>query len=269
MYISKFQLSNYKSFWDSGELEFKSGINIIVGQNNSGKTALLESFSLSVINQPHTSLKTLPYFNSILLNQYSASRFSVTFEKQEVYSLLSRINSFLIPQTADNLSLSTETNLFNKWLKESDNFIFNFSPSMDSKVQNNLYQKDLSFNLYKIASLNGTAIKMEINNGTFIESEGRMISPPIQDYLAWKLWQAIIPRIYRFFAERLNVRQSHFGISPALQQNASNLAEVLGVLILQNPERANRLNKLTSIIFPHIKRITTKPLVSNLLEIRI
>jgi AAA15 family ATPase/GTPase len=47
MYISRFQLLNYKSFRDSGVLEFQPGINIIVGANNSGKTALLEALSLS------------------------------------------------------------------------------------------------------------------------------------------------------------------------------------------------------------------------------
>ncbi|MBW4680599.1 MAG: AAA family ATPase [Microcoleus vaginatus WJT46-NPBG5] len=269
MYISKFQLSNYKSFLDSGELEFKPGINIIVGQNNSGKTALLESLSLSVINQPHTSIKTLPYPYSVLLNKYSSCRFSVTFKRPELYSILDRITPFMIPQAADNLLFPTEVNLFNEWLIKSDDIIFNFSISQESELQNSFYKENLSFNLYKISSLNGTAIKMEINNGFFSESGERIISPPIQDYLAWKLWQAIVSRIYRFFAERLNVGQAPFGSNQSLQQNASNLAEVLGVLILQNPEKANRLNKLTSIIFPHIKRITTKPLVSNLLEIRI
>jgi AAA15 family ATPase/GTPase len=48
MYISRFQLLNYKSFQDSGVLEFQPGINIIVGANNSGKTALLEALSLSL-----------------------------------------------------------------------------------------------------------------------------------------------------------------------------------------------------------------------------
>ena len=59
MYLSKFQLLNYKSFRDSGVLEFKPGINIIVGANNSGKTALLEALSLKFQNYIHKSLTTL------------------------------------------------------------------------------------------------------------------------------------------------------------------------------------------------------------------
>lgn len=45
MYISKFQVSNYKSFRDTVEITLTPGINIITGQNNVGKTALLEALS--------------------------------------------------------------------------------------------------------------------------------------------------------------------------------------------------------------------------------
>lgn len=59
MYLSKFQLFKYKSFLDSCLLEFTPGINIVVGQNNAGKTALLEALSLNFDNILHRSIKTL------------------------------------------------------------------------------------------------------------------------------------------------------------------------------------------------------------------
>jgi AAA15 family ATPase/GTPase len=40
-------------------LEFSPGINIIVGQNNSGKTALLEALTMNFDNVPHRSIKNL------------------------------------------------------------------------------------------------------------------------------------------------------------------------------------------------------------------
>jgi hypothetical protein len=60
MYISRFQLLNYKSFRDSRVLEFQPGINIIVRANNSGKTALLEALTLNFKTSPHRSIETLP-----------------------------------------------------------------------------------------------------------------------------------------------------------------------------------------------------------------
>ena len=52
MLISKVQVLNYKSFRDSGWIEFRSGINIITGQNSAGKTALLEALASNFQNIP-------------------------------------------------------------------------------------------------------------------------------------------------------------------------------------------------------------------------
>src|ERR1700723_3679499 len=60
MHISKFRVSNYKSFLDSSEVEFKPGFNIVTGQNSAGKTALLEALSLHLTPKPHRSVRTMP-----------------------------------------------------------------------------------------------------------------------------------------------------------------------------------------------------------------
>gem|GEM_PF-4359200 len=86
MYISCFQLLNYKSFQDSGVLEFPPGINIIVGANNSRKTALLEAQSLSFETSPHRSIKTLPQLNS-RQNQESVAKVTLIFTKDEIHRL--------------------------------------------------------------------------------------------------------------------------------------------------------------------------------------
>ncbi|WP_442966735.1 AAA family ATPase [Rhizobium sp. C1] len=43
MKISTLQITGFQSFRDSGEIEFSDGINLIVGQNNSGKSSLLRA----------------------------------------------------------------------------------------------------------------------------------------------------------------------------------------------------------------------------------
>jgi recombinational DNA repair ATPase RecF len=42
MYISRFQFNDYKSIYKSDDIELTPGVNLIVGKNNAGKTALLE-----------------------------------------------------------------------------------------------------------------------------------------------------------------------------------------------------------------------------------
>lgn len=43
MYISKITLENFKGFNGSYQIEFKRGVNFLVGNNNSGKSSVLES----------------------------------------------------------------------------------------------------------------------------------------------------------------------------------------------------------------------------------
>lgn len=45
MYISKVSLKNFRNFQEK-EIEFKEGINVIIGHNNAGKTNLLKDLSL-------------------------------------------------------------------------------------------------------------------------------------------------------------------------------------------------------------------------------
>lgn len=43
MYINKLRIQNYKSFLDSGEINFKHDIFAFIGQNNTGKSAILDA----------------------------------------------------------------------------------------------------------------------------------------------------------------------------------------------------------------------------------
>jgi AAA ATPase domain len=90
MYISRFQLLNYKSFRDSGVLELQPGINIIVGANNAGKTALLEALSLSFETGPHRSIETVPQPNSTPKRE-SVAKVTLTFTKAEIHCLFDNL----------------------------------------------------------------------------------------------------------------------------------------------------------------------------------
>src|SRR2546421_11928270 len=59
MYIAKFQIKNYKSFLSSQEINLTPGFNVVVGQNNAGKTAFVEALSLHFSDRYHISMKTV------------------------------------------------------------------------------------------------------------------------------------------------------------------------------------------------------------------
>src|SRR5581483_5823824 len=53
MFIKSFRISNYKSFDDNGPFELGRHMNLIVGQNSAGKTALLQAIGQRMQPSPH------------------------------------------------------------------------------------------------------------------------------------------------------------------------------------------------------------------------
>ncbi|WHP39075.1 MAG: AAA family ATPase [Mollicutes bacterium] len=43
--LKKIRIKNFKSIQDSGEIDFSLGITVLVGQNESGKTSILEAIN--------------------------------------------------------------------------------------------------------------------------------------------------------------------------------------------------------------------------------
>src|SRR5438874_1985597 len=67
MRIVRFFVKNYKSFAEvGGEASLTTGINVVVGQNNVGKTALLEALSTRLKDAPHRSVRTHPTPGSVV-----------------------------------------------------------------------------------------------------------------------------------------------------------------------------------------------------------
>ena len=64
MYISNINIKNYRSFEDIS-IDFKDGINIIVGQNNSGKSNLLKALSIVFSNKIKKQLSMDDFYNGI------------------------------------------------------------------------------------------------------------------------------------------------------------------------------------------------------------
>ena len=71
-------------------IEFTPGINIIIGQNNSGKTALLEALTLKLSSNPHRSTKTIPTLFS-KINEESSAEITLSIEKHELRRVFEQI----------------------------------------------------------------------------------------------------------------------------------------------------------------------------------
>jgi len=259
MLISKIQVLNYKSFRDSGWIEFRSGINIITGQNSAGKTALLEALTLEFSHIPHKSLSTLPKINS-LLNPRSQVKFFLDFTEKEIQEITSQIQPpYLIPFALTG-DVSETLTIFKSWLDKPVNETFSSSTygQLAFFVENSA--KEETFGLYEITRTNNgvcshiRAIFTSDPSGT-LGMESSTDIPLSNNYFSTFL-KISQKKIYRFLAERLNVGSCGRSFNPDLLTNASNLPEALGILQGNNPELFNLFNRYVSIIFPQIKQIT-------------
>lgn len=160
MYISKIRVKNYKAFYDSGWIEFKSGINIISGQNHSGQTALLETLSLNFENNPHRNLKTLPTLSSKLIRD-SQIDIGISITIKEIlkccvvsHSLKGKNPFLILPMPYDTLKVNFIIKELNQKLKSQDSieiilpFKTNNKLDFDKIFKNTYSLPSLALNIY-------------------------------------------------------------------------------------------------------------------------
>lgn len=248
MHISKFRILNYKSFLNSGDVTLYPGVNVIVGQNNVGKTALVEGISLNFENIPHRSIATQKYYNAPIFGESEAI---ITFqlEKDEIIDLMKyRMTNFYIPDTGREPK--DALNLYMQSLSDV-NFI-------ECKVRGK-----------NIVEVNQNFLDADSNNGRMMVFLSNRISNEFEavserprynkdSIINLQIANLMKSGIYAFRAERLNVGSSAHGASDTLQPNASNLAEVLNKL-QGNPAKFKEYNKLLNIIFPEISQVSVLP----------
>ena len=253
MYISRFQLLNYKSFQDSGVLEFSPGINIIVGANNSGKTALLEALSLSLKDIPHRSLKTAG--NADPCSRVQLSLVADKSAIKEVTQVISSDFKFVYRANKKDRSLTPETmhSLFLDWLEAPgtvESRVCLLGNCKVVEVEKSL-TNDLSFNVYCLNQLDYYTDKRggtNFNRCT-VDSE---ITTRLVEYFSH--------HTYRLYAERPNLASCLFGDRSELEPDASNLAEVLNQLQLSGKKKLfNRFLMYISTIFPEIGEVSVRP----------
>ena len=246
MYISKMRVKDYKSFRDSGEIEFKPGINLIVGQNNSGKTALLEALELEVKQKVHESEKTKPSSTSRGNTNRSFTESTIIFKADEIKQILSHsdFSTFSLIKTSGNVSdaASFQANI-------GEDLIINFENRRLSILSFGSYQEDNSRNsgntiIYLLLGKNG-----QYRLITLGDSSPQSLASLLRKYL--------FKNIYRFYAERMNIGYSLIGTNRDLNPDASNLAEVLHATSSFNSALYQKFINLVNEVIPSVKAITS------------
>ncbi len=122
-----------------------------------------------------------------------------------------------------------------------------------------------SYGLYPAQGpINGwNCVTVEIHSNGLIKPIGSQV---VASDIGLQLAEAFQRHVYRFSAERLKVGRCAHGAHPLLQQDASNLPQVLN-LLQHNPSRFRDLNKRLNVILPQVRHISVRPIDQMQVEI--
>ncbi|WP_084152451.1 AAA family ATPase [Burkholderia sp. A1] len=260
MHVSKIIIQNFRSFREKTEIPLSPGMNLVLGENNSGKSTILEAFSLSdLVYAPHLSLASKPHPDDEIS---SVVQVGLEFEVGigEVWRYLGETIKLPVPKQNE---LSQD---FPKYLSGLNELKVGIT-AVREKLRQGLFfsaiyggvesfvSNDAMTLTYTCSQANG------ITKGSVVNQSGGMTNFNHQA-------NALLGRLYKFRAERMNISRCMFGIATVLAPNAANLAECLNSLQSHNSHLFEEYVNKVRHIFPSVHRVQAVPVSGTELEIR-
>lgn len=255
MRLKKLRVEGFQSFSDSGDIYFNDGLNLLVGQNNSGKSSLLRVMLPNVIDVEHFHRTPARWEISFIPEPVISFEFEISGSEICDWALRfgNRIYYPLHPQYGVNLQEFREN------LKSMSKMPINLRRGKECGFSGNYP----SHNLFVYDGGNQRCISISPSNGRLDFNPQFSANDTLPDTV-WAAWQQ---EMFYFAAERLMVGESGPGRSERLNPNASNLPNVLHTL--QN-ERGDLFKKLVghlAEIFPTVGNLSIRSKDSGALEV--
>lgn len=225
---------------------FSEGINLIVGVNNSGKTALLEALSLKIENNPHRQV----------IENRSRVLLKFRISKGKIKQIIEKDNKFIMPLTtgsADSIfymfylaleSYLDVTSISNAKNKNTD-FIY-----FDSRNNKEIYTNNVRDSL-EIYDFENERHKSNSSG----DRNSRKPTPE-------KLIEDFTENIFFFNSERMNLHTCSIGRSRTLSGDARNLPEVLHSISNSEVTYKEYLS-LVRRVLPEVKYVSSELVEGN------
>jgi len=250
MRFTKFSVTNFRSFRDCPTFDLTPGLNVLVGQNNAGKTALLDALTLKFGPEPHRSIRTVPTAG-VPISGESRADFSFEIEPAELLRLLGEsVRTFFVPvMTRAESSPEIQGAAAAAWLPTLRTVRARYSPGgpiVSAAVID--------------APWGGDSDERSLRFEAEIDKPPRYVGVHNVDkrsHLPYALVGLFTQRVYLFRAERRAAGDCPMGGSDVLAGDAGNLPEVLNSL--HSRFAAGRFAKYLEYvraILPTIKYIT-------------
>jgi hypothetical protein len=259
VFFSRLRIINYKGFDDSGWIEFGRGFNVIVGPNNSGKTALTEALRMREShNRPYLSARQL---EGEPLPARSVCEFDVEVNGRDLRNRLFATEErwvgvpVLVPdhgQARQTLAVLFGDNQIAMSLVTSPGSLFSsrVSPS---------HQLFADSESPYVAVIFPRRQTNEIEFG-HVANGGEDIVPALALHVAQE-------RTFVFRAERMNLGRVEAQETSILSQDARNLPAAL-MHLAGNPTLWDEYNSAVTAILPNVRRVVVFPR-GNEFEVRL
>lgn len=245
MKILRIRIENYKSFLDSGWVEIGGSRTVVVGQNNSGKTAFLQALRFNDNQQvryrgplqtPDT-LSASSEFSAEFLIDGSALKEQVIISNEDVF--------VPIPQGQDD-------KVFVDALWEKQELLFSIKTSAQYRYWKSKYPSHNLFNMQeggygKLVRFERDSGKISIYGSTGSDNLPQLLNA-MRDH-----------GIYVFDPERLKIGACPVAETHFLDPSARNLPAVLSTMS-RNPAKWEKFKSHVREVFPSIKEVAVSSL---------
>lgn len=248
MKIGNLRIKNFKGFSDSGSIAIGKSTTVIVGENNAGKTAFLDSFS-PIQNKPYLEPKT-PGQLTPVPNPTSEITFRLVTSGAEIlreFLFSGRPVKFLTQSQSEAYMQSYLQGFFSA---TEINWDLSRTQAGWSSVKNSAHDYETG-----VAKPYTARVTAAPNKQTWQNPVLHSANQQPED------WNPVVTTVFDnsvfvFRAERLNIATSAISNSPTLIADASNLPSVL---MQMQPDTAEQYKALIREIFPNIYGIAARP----------
>jgi len=247
MHIHGFRVENYKSFRDSGWVYLTPSFNVVVGQNNAGKTALIEGIAVR-------GNRTVPYRSAEMPRDYPPSAnsiwtFDVKLTGKELDVLIRKLGGDVFIPVPSDKSDGNAREIIQELFSAAEIRCVVRSESGREFMS----QQYPSHQRFQATGQPVAALLRVSKDRQSTEFQGRINNE--NDSLPGILNSIWPERVYVFEPERLNIGTCDIIDTNVLAQNCANLPAVL-LKLIGNPDRYQRFNEHVSEIFPSITHIS-------------
>lgn len=227
MKLKQFTINEFQSFNDSGEINLKNSMNLIIGQNNSGKSSILRSLDADLLPDSHV------HKEGSKKNPFVRLKIKITGEE------------FFDCVSAEKNPMSIKRPNHNPGIKSGARSFFGKGDEWEFDVINipekGFCQKEEYYNYFSgERDSSPRYISIEFKDGEMKFSEKNIQASEEDDIpkIINRIWRK---KFFHFVAERLNINQCHLERTENLYQDARNLPALIHTL---HGERGSVLQKI-------------------------